>query len=74
MDDPDTASLTPRVLRWRQGGTFVDVAGKRIFVRRRDGARPLLLFLHGFPSSCSPAISTGLSASSSPGWFCSTAA
>jgi pimeloyl-ACP methyl ester carboxylesterase len=29
----------------------VDVAGHRIFVRRREGAGPLLLFLHGFPSS-----------------------
>jgi pimeloyl-ACP methyl ester carboxylesterase len=51
MNDPDTASLTPRVLRWRHSGTFVDVAGNRIFVRRRERAGPLLLLLHGFPSS-----------------------
>ncbi len=36
---------------WRAGGEFVSVGGHQIFVRRTDGEGPLLLFLHGFPSS-----------------------
>ena len=44
-------SLTPRVLEWSAGGELVEVGGDRIFVRRREGPGPLLLFLHGFPSS-----------------------
>lgn len=52
MRDPtDTALLTPRVLAWRAGGELVEVGGDRIFVRRQEGSGPLLLFLHGFPSS-----------------------
>ncbi len=50
--------LTPNVERWRDAGGFEQVAGRRLYVQRRagtaaDGAgeRPLLLFLHGFPSS-----------------------
>lgn len=46
-----TDLLTPRVRAWRDGGEHVEVAGDRIFLRRRDGAGPLLVFLHGFPSS-----------------------
>lgn len=44
--------LTERVERWRREGTFEEVLGERLFVLRREGAAtPLLLFLHGFPSS-----------------------
>lgn len=44
-------SLTPRVQAWREQGRDEEVAGRRIFVRRREGDGPLLLFLHGFPSN-----------------------
>lgn len=44
-------SLTPRVEKWRSEGRVEIVAGRRLFVHRRDGDGPLLLFLHGFPSS-----------------------
>jgi pimeloyl-ACP methyl ester carboxylesterase len=43
--------LTDRVRAWRDGGEHVVLNGHRIFVRRRDGAGPPLLLLHGFPSS-----------------------
>src|SRR6478672_13114380 len=45
--------LTPNVERWRDAGAFEEVAGRRLYVQRRegDGEQPLLLFLHGFPSS-----------------------
>jgi pimeloyl-ACP methyl ester carboxylesterase len=45
--------LTPNVERWRDAGAFEQVAGRRLYVQRRDGADggPLLLLLHGFPSS-----------------------
>ena len=43
--------LTERVERWRDAGTFEEVAGRRLFVQRREGEGPLLLLLHGFPSS-----------------------
>lgn len=44
--------LTERVQRWREAGTIEDVLGRRLFVHRRGGTEaPLLLFLHGFPSS-----------------------
>ncbi|HEX2015318.1 MAG TPA: alpha/beta hydrolase [Solirubrobacteraceae bacterium] len=43
--------LTARVQRWSEGGELVEVAGRRLFVRRRAGHGPLLVFLHGFPSS-----------------------
>jgi pimeloyl-ACP methyl ester carboxylesterase len=43
--------LTERVESWRDAGTFEEVAGRRLYVQRRDGAGPLLLLLHGFPSS-----------------------
>jgi pimeloyl-ACP methyl ester carboxylesterase len=48
---PAMASLTSRVEAWRKTGERVTVGGHQIFVRRRDGASPLLVFLHGFPSS-----------------------
>ena len=43
--------LTPRVSEWRDRGETEEVAGHRIHVFRRDGTGPLLLLLHGFPSS-----------------------
>ena len=43
--------LTPNVERWRDAGGFGQVAGRRLYVQRREGEGPLLLFLHGFPSS-----------------------
>ncbi|MGE5409080.1 MAG: alpha/beta fold hydrolase [Syntrophothermus sp.] len=44
--------MTERVERWRREGTLEDVLGRRLFVHRRSGSEePLLLFLHGFPSS-----------------------
>jgi pimeloyl-ACP methyl ester carboxylesterase len=43
--------LTDRVDRWRREGAMEGVLGRRLFVRRRDGDGPLLLFLHGFPSA-----------------------
>ena len=44
-------TLTERVERWRARGEDEDVAGRRIHVFRRAGDGPLLLLLHGFPSS-----------------------
>jgi pimeloyl-ACP methyl ester carboxylesterase len=45
--------LTANVERWRDAGGFEQVAGRRLYVQRRAGtdAVPLLVFLHGFPSS-----------------------
>jgi pimeloyl-ACP methyl ester carboxylesterase len=43
--------LTERVKSWRDAGGFEDVAGRRLYVQRRDGEGPTLLLLHGFPSS-----------------------
>jgi pimeloyl-ACP methyl ester carboxylesterase len=45
------SDLTPRVEAWRRQGAVENVRGYRLFVRRREGEGPLLLFLHGFPSS-----------------------
>lgn len=43
--------LTANVERWRDAGGFEEVAGHRLYVQRREGEEPLLLLLHGFPSS-----------------------
>ncbi|HSR93370.1 MAG TPA: alpha/beta hydrolase [Solirubrobacterales bacterium] len=44
--------LTERVRRWWEEGRIEDVLGRQLFVHRREGGEaPLLLFLHGFPSS-----------------------
>jgi pimeloyl-ACP methyl ester carboxylesterase len=44
--------LTDRVKRWRREGAAEDVLGRQLFVHRRSGSEnPVLLFLHGFPSS-----------------------
>lgn len=47
----DTTGLSARVKEWRAGGRVEQAAGRQIFVRSTDGPGPLLLFLHGFPSS-----------------------
>ena len=44
-------ALTPRVAAWRERGRDEEFGGRRIHVFERDGERPLLVFLHGFPSS-----------------------
>jgi pimeloyl-ACP methyl ester carboxylesterase len=44
-------ALTPRVQAWRDSGRDEVANGRRIFVRRRGGDGPLVLFIHGFPSS-----------------------
>ncbi len=43
--------LTQRVRDWEAEGGYEEVAGRRLFVHRRDGVEPALLLLHGFPSS-----------------------
>lgn len=43
--------LTANAERWSREGTFEQVAGRRLFVRRRPGSGPRVVLLHGFPSS-----------------------
>jgi pimeloyl-ACP methyl ester carboxylesterase len=43
--------LTERVESWRDAGGIEEVGGHRLYVQRREGDGPLLLLLHGFPSS-----------------------
>jgi pimeloyl-ACP methyl ester carboxylesterase len=43
--------LTTSTERWREAGALEEVAGHRLYVQRREGDGPLLLLLHGFPSS-----------------------
>ena len=43
--------LTERVASWLREGDVEDVLGHDLYVWRREGEGPLLLFLHGFPSS-----------------------
>ncbi len=43
--------LTERVRSWRDAGKIEDVLGSGLYVHRRPGEGPLLLLLHGFPSS-----------------------
>lgn len=43
--------LTGRVRAWEASGEYVEVGKHRVFVRRTDGAGPLLVLLHGYPSS-----------------------
>ena len=44
-------ALTERVERWRDAGEREEFRGHGIHVHTRDGEGPLLLLLHGFPSS-----------------------
>lgn len=43
--------LTSRVAAWRERGRDEEYGGRRIHVFGRGGRGPLLVFLHGFPSS-----------------------
>ena len=43
--------MTSRVEAWRRDGGFEEIAGRRLFVRRVEGDGPVLVLLHGFPSS-----------------------
>lgn len=43
--------LTPRVTAWRRHCVETEFRAHRIAVWQRGGPQPLLLFLHGFPSS-----------------------
>jgi pimeloyl-ACP methyl ester carboxylesterase len=43
--------MPTRTVAWRDRGTEEEFRGRRIHFLARDGQRPLLLFLHGFPSS-----------------------
>jgi pimeloyl-ACP methyl ester carboxylesterase len=43
--------LTERVRTWRGAGEYVDVGGHQLFLRRQSGDGPLLVLLHGYPSS-----------------------
>jgi pimeloyl-ACP methyl ester carboxylesterase len=45
------AELTRRVEEWRQAGERTHFRGHEIHIHRRAGSQPLLLLLHGFPSS-----------------------
>jgi pimeloyl-ACP methyl ester carboxylesterase len=45
------SGLSGRVEQWRRRGFDADYRGHRIRVWHRGGAEPLLLLLHGFPSS-----------------------
>lgn len=46
-----SGGLTPRVRAWRERGSSEDFRGHSIHAFRRQGEGPLLLLLHGFPSS-----------------------
>jgi len=46
-----TDHLTAGVRQWQQGGSMVEINGRRLFVREQAREGPLLVFLHGFPSS-----------------------
>jgi pimeloyl-ACP methyl ester carboxylesterase len=45
------SELTSRVSAWREHGTDVEFRGRRIHLYERGGRDPLIVFLHGFPSS-----------------------
>jgi pimeloyl-ACP methyl ester carboxylesterase len=44
-------TLSPGAKSWQQGGSLVEIAGRRIFVRQVPGTGPPLVFLHGYPTS-----------------------
>ena len=43
--------LTSRVREWSESGAREQVGGHELFVHRRPGDGPAMLWLHGFPSS-----------------------
>lgn len=45
------SSLPPRVEAWSRRGRTEAVEGRQLWVMRREGADPLVVYLHGFPSS-----------------------
>lgn len=45
------SGLTQRVEQWRRAGRLHEFRGRRIMVHRRPGEGPLIVLLHGFPSS-----------------------
>ena len=44
-------ALSPRIEEWRRRGEEIEFRGRRIHVMTRPGEGPLVLLLHGFPSS-----------------------
>jgi pimeloyl-ACP methyl ester carboxylesterase len=46
-----SSTLTPRVEAWRDSGETDDFRGYSIHMRKTEGRDPVLVFLHGFPSS-----------------------
>ena len=46
-----SSALTPRVEAWRDSGETDDFRGYSIHMRRIEGRDPVLVYLHGFPSS-----------------------
>ena len=53
MRTPDGGDRTvnERIAGWKSGGTLEEIGGHRIFVRRGSGSGPLVVLLHGYPSS-----------------------
>jgi len=47
----DTSAFAEPTRRWLAAGRHADIDGRRIFVYER-GNGPVVLFLHGFPTSC----------------------
>lgn len=45
------STMPPAVRDWQRDGRWVDTGAGRIFVRETAGTGPMLLVLHGFPSS-----------------------
>jgi pimeloyl-ACP methyl ester carboxylesterase len=43
--------LTARTQSWLDAGETAEFRGRRLYVQRREGELPMLLLLHGFPSS-----------------------
>ncbi len=49
--DVSGAGLSGRVEAWSAAGELIEIASRRVFVRRSEGPGPLVVFLHGFRSS-----------------------
>ena len=43
--------VSPRIAEWSDGGRLEDFRGHSIYVRSVEGPGPVLVLLHGFPSS-----------------------
>ncbi len=46
-----TSGMPESVAAWRAGGRWLDTAAGRIFVRETEGDGPVVVCLHGYPSS-----------------------